>query len=112
MLMIGFVPVLWIAGFAFLMRAALMNMAAPLYSAFCMEQTPEHQQGLTSSVLNIAWQIGWSVGPYISGVVQQHYGFTPLFLATTFLYLIAIGVMWKFFRDSEQVQLSSAKAFV
>jgi MFS family permease len=110
MLMIGFVPVLWVAGFAFLMRAALMNMAAPLYSAFCMEQTPEHQQGLTSSVLNIAWQTGWSVGPFISGVVQQNYGFTPLFLATTFLYLIAIGVMWKFFHDAEQVQLSSTIA--
>lgn len=110
MLMIGFVPLLWVAGFAFLMRAALMNMAAPLYSAFCMEQTPENQQGLTSSVLNIAWQIGWSVGPYISGVVQEQYGFTPLFLATTILYLIAIGVMWKFFHDAEQVQFSSARA--
>ena len=103
MLMIGFVPSLWIAGFAFLMRAALMNMSTPLYSAFCMEQTPEHQQGLASSVFNIAWQIGWSVGPYISGVVQEQYGFTPLFIATTVLYLVAIGVMWRFFRDAEQV---------
>jgi MFS family permease len=110
MLMIGFVPLLWVAGFAFLMRAALMNMAAPLYSAFCMERTPEHQQGLTNSVLNIAWQTGWSVGPYVSGVVQEQYGFTPLFLATTFLYLIAISVMWKFFHDAEQVQLSSKTA--
>lgn len=107
MLMIGFVPSLWIAGFAFLMRAALMNMSAPLYSAFCMEQTPEHQQGLVNSVLNIAWQIGWSVGPYISGVVQEQYGFSPLFIATTVLYLVAIGVMWKFFRDAEEVQLPS-----
>jgi MFS family permease len=110
MLIIGFVPVLWMAGFAFLMRAALMNMAAPLYSAFSMEQTPEHQQGLTSSVLNIAWQIGWSIGPFTSGVVQQRYGFTPLFLATTFLYLIAIGVMWRFFHDAEEVQLPSKTA--
>ncbi|HLO34165.1 MAG TPA: MFS transporter [Anaerolineales bacterium] len=107
MLMIGFIPSLWIAGFAFLMRAALMNMSAPLYSAFCMEQTPVRQQGLASSVLNIAWQIGWSVGPYISGVVQQQYGFAPLFIATTLLYLAAIGVMWRFFRDAEQTQLSS-----
>jgi len=112
MLMIGFVPSLWIAGFAFLMRAALMNMSTPLYSAFCMEQTPKHQQGLASSVLNIAWQIGWSVGPYVSGVVQEQYGFTPLFLATTFLYLVAIGVMWRFFRDAEQVQLASAEVVV
>jgi predicted MFS family arabinose efflux permease len=110
MLMIGFVPLLWVAGFAFLMRAALMNMAAPLYSAFCMEQTPEHQQGLTNSVLNVAWQIGWAVGPYISGVVQEQYGFGPLFLATTFLYLVAIGVMWRFFHDAERVSLASTAA--
>jgi predicted MFS family arabinose efflux permease len=110
MLMIGFVPLLWIAGFAFLMRAALMNMSAPLYSAFCMEQTPERQQGLTSSVLNVAWQVGWAVGPYLSGVVQEQYGFAPLFIATTFLYLIANGVMWRFFRDAERMHFSSTPA--
>jgi len=110
MLMIGFVPSLWIAGFAFLMRAALMNMSAPLYSAFCMEQTPEHQQGLASSVLNVAWLIGWSVGPYISGVVQERYGFSPLFITTTILYLLAVGVMWKMFHQSEKTQSQSLTA--
>lgn len=108
MLMIGFIPTLWIAGFAFLMRAALMNMSAPLYSAFCMEQTPEHQQGLASSVLNIAWQVGWSVGPYISGVVQQRYGFSPLFITTTILYLVAVGTMWRMFRNAEYLQSQAA----
>lgn len=103
MLMIGFVPSLWVAGFGFLMRAALMNMSAPLYSAFCMEQTPEHQQGMASSVLNVAWLVGWAVGPYISGVVQERYGFTPLFIATTILYIIAVGVMWKMFHNAESL---------
>lgn len=112
MLMIGFVPSLWIAGFAFLMRAALMNMSAPLYSAFCMEQTPEHQQGLASSVLNVAWQIGWSVGPFISGVVQQRYGFSPLFITTGLLYLIAVGVMWKLFHSAERSQSQAGASVV
>ena len=110
MLIIGFVPSLWIAGFAFLMRAALMNMAVPLYAAFCMEQTPESQQGLASSILNIAWNIGWSVGPYLSGVVQEQYGFTPLFMATTILYLLSIGVMWRYFHHAEQLSLKAATA--
>jgi MFS family permease len=101
MLMIGFVPSLWIAGIASLFRAALMNMSSPLYNAFCMEQTPDGERGLVSSVLNIAWQAGWSVGPFISGLVQQAYGFTPLFIATTLLYVTAIGVMWMFFGKSE-----------
>jgi MFS family permease len=104
MLIIGFVPSLWIAGFAVLMRAALMNMSSPLYNAFCMEQTPEHQQGTASSFLNIAWQVGWSVGPYISGVVQEKYGFSPLFIATTVLYIIAVGVMWRLFHHVEEVR--------
>jgi MFS family permease len=108
MLMVGFVPSLWVAGFALLMRAALMNMSSPLYSAFCMEQTPEHEQGFVSSVLNVAWQIGWSVGPYISGLVQVRYGFSPLFVATTVLYLLAIGVMWRFFRSTESMPAAVA----
>jgi len=110
MLMIGFIPSLWVAGFAFLMRAALMNMSAPLYSAFCMEQTPERQQGFVSSVMNVAWQIGWSVGPYLSGLVQVRYGFTPLFITTTVLYLLAISSMWRFFSHTENVSASVATA--
>lgn len=107
MLMIGFVPSLWVAGVSFLMRAALMNMSAPLYAAFCMEKTPAHQQGLASSVLNIAWLIGWGVGPYISGVVQQRYGFSPLFLATTILYLVSVAVTWRMFHNDEQRQAAT-----
>lgn len=103
MLMIGFVPSIWIAGFAVLVRSALMNMSSPLYSAFCMEQTPEHQQGTASSLLNIAWQVGWSVGPYISGIVQERYGFSPLFIATTILYIVAVAVMWRMFHNSERL---------
>jgi MFS family permease len=105
MLMIGFVPSLWIAGFSVLMRGALMNMSAPLYSAFCMEQTPERQQGYVSSVLNVAWQIGWSVGPFLSGLVQVRYGFAPLFITTSVLYILAVGVMWRFFSSTENVSV-------
>jgi len=69
-----------------------------------MEQTPERHQGFVSSVMNIAWQIGWSVGPYISGLVQVRYGFAPLFIATTILYLLADGTMWLLFRNSERTR--------
>ena len=102
LLIVGFWPSVWVAGIALLMRAALMNMSAPLYTAFCMEQTPEHQQGLVSSVLNIAWQVGWGVGPYLSGIVQEQYGFAPLFVTTTVLYVAAILLMWVFFQSSEE----------
>lgn len=101
LLFVGFSGSYWVAAVAFLFRGALMNMSAPLYSTFCMEQTPENQQGFMSSVLNIAWQVGWSVGPYISGLVQVTYGFTPLFVATSILYVLAISIMWIFFHKVE-----------
>lgn len=102
LMLIGFSPFYWLAAVGFLMRTMLMNMATPLYSAFCMEQVPERDQGVVNSVLNISWQMGWSIGPYISGLVQENYGFTPLFLATGVLYLIAILTMWMFFRKAER----------
>ena len=102
LLVMGFAPVLWISGFAFLIRGALMNMAAPLYSAFAMEQTPERERGAVNSVMQLMWEVGWTVGPYLSGVVQARYGFAPLFISTATLYGIAIGLTWVFFRSAEQ----------
>jgi MFS family permease len=102
----GFTPSLWLASFSFLMRAALMNMSAPLYSAFCMEQTPERNQGMVNSVLNISWSLGWAVGPYLSGLVQVAYGFTPLFITTAVLYLTAIITMWILFHKVDGGQIS------
>jgi MFS family permease len=101
LMVIGFSPLYWLAAIGFLMRTMLMNMAQPLYSAFCMEQVPERDQGVVNSVLNMSWQVGWSVGPYISGLVQENYGFTPLFLVTGGLYLVAILTLWMFFQKAE-----------
>ncbi len=97
LLVAGFAPFLWLSSVGFLMRSALMNMASPLYTAFCMEHTPEKNQGFVNSVLNLSWNIGWAVGPYISGLVQEQYGFSPLFIATSILYLAAIIITWNFF---------------
>ncbi|MBI1854975.1 MAG: MFS transporter [Chloroflexi bacterium] len=97
LLIMGFTPFLWLSSIGFLMRSALMNMASPLYTAFCMEHTPENQQGFVNSILSLSWNIGWAVGPYISGIVQERYGFTPLFITTAILYFAAIAISWNFF---------------
>ncbi len=102
LLVMGFAPFFWLSAIGYLMRTGLMNMASPLYNAFCMERTPEHQQGFVNSVLNLSWNIGWAVGPFISGLVQQNYGFTPLFIATAILYFAAILAQWNFFVREER----------
>jgi MFS family permease len=101
LLLIGFSPILWLSSTAYLLRTTLMNMSAPLYSAFCMERTPEQHQGFVNSVLNLAWSLGWAVGPFVSGLVQERYGFQPLFVTTAILYGLASWLIWKFFRHSE-----------
>lgn len=102
LLVLGFVPVLPIAAVGFWLRAALMNMGQPLYFAFCMEQSPKEEQGTVNSFVNMAWQVGWVVGPAVSGVVQERAGFTPLFVATGTLYALSTILTHTFFKDAER----------
>jgi MFS family permease len=103
LLLIGFSPWAWLAVIGFLARGALMNMVAPLFDAFALEQSHETEHGAVNSIRNLAWNVGWAVGPYISGVVQQRWGFAPLFVSTAVLYGIAIGLTWIFFRPKAQL---------
>jgi MFS family permease len=102
LLLIGFAPLLWLSSAAYLIRTTLMNMSSPLFSAFCMEHTPEHHQGFVNSVLNLSWSLGWAVGPFLSGIVQERYGFGPLFIATAMLYGTASALIWVFFSAMER----------
>jgi MFS family permease len=110
LLVMGFVPNFGVAGGSFLMRAALMNMASPLYSAFSMEHTSERERGAVNSVMTLMWEVGWTVGPYLSGVVQARWGFSPLFVLTGLLYAVAIGLTWRFFGKTEAETRLAAEA--
>lgn len=108
LLVLGFGPALSLAVMGFLMRGALMNMGIPLWDSFSMDQVPEKQQARISSILFIAWQIGWAIAPSFSGIVQENFGFTPLFIATGLLYASAILVTWVFFGKADAPQLNPA----
>lgn len=111
LLVVGFAPAFWLSGAAFLVRGALMNMSNPLYSAFVMERTPERERAAVNSVMQIMWEVGWTVGPYLSGVVQARAGFGPLFLSTAALYGLAVALTWVFFRHAEaRAPLAAADA--
>lgn len=104
LLILAFSPFYWLAAIGFLLRGMLMNMAVPLYNAFCMENIPEHEQGVVNSLISNAWTTGWAVGPFLSGLIQIRFGFLPLFLTTAVIYLFSITVTWLFFGKFEQVQ--------
>ena len=100
LLLIGFSPWGWLSIIGYLARGALMNMVAPLFDAYALELTDEHEHGAVNSIRNLAWNVGWAVGPYLSGLVQQRWGFTPLFISTAVLYGAGIMMTWVFFRPS------------
>ncbi|MHC1783898.1 MAG: MFS transporter [Anaerolineaceae bacterium] len=102
MLLSGFSQHLIVSSIGFLIRAMLINIAPPVWSAFVMEQTAPGRQGTMSSFQNLLWTAGWFCGPYISGLVQARYGFSPLFISTSIIYAVAIILTWVFFRNSEK----------
>ncbi len=104
LLVLGWAPSFWLAAPAFLLRAALMNMASPLYSTFALECVPERERGATNNIMQWMWNVGWTIGPSVSAVVQARWGFSPLFVATSILYAAAIGFTWLFYRHAEAQQ--------
>lgn len=109
LLLTGFAPFAWLAAIGFLLRTSLMNMANPLFTAFSMEQTPDHDRGAVNSLMNVSWTFGWAIGPYISGLVQQKYGFPPLFIATFILYIISTTLVWIYFKSAENTPVEEPK---
>lgn len=101
LLALGFVPVLPVAVGAFWMRATLMNMAGPLYTAFAMERVRENERGTVGAMIGVAYSVGQSIGPGISGFVQRSFGFPPLFLTTAATYLFASLLTFALFGRAE-----------
>jgi MFS family permease len=111
LLAIGFSPVFWVSGLAFWVRAALMNMGNPLYSAFAMGQVPERERATVSGLMGMSWNIGWAIGPYLSGTMQQNpqIGFRPIFVVTCSLYLVAAIMTSRFFQRMDDRQRLEAQ---
>ncbi|MGD8398819.1 MAG: MFS transporter [Anaerolineae bacterium] len=110
LLLIGFSGVFWIAAASFWVRAALMNMGNPLYSAFAMEQFSERERATVSGLMGMSWNIGWTLGPFISGYMQEHpdIGFQPIFVITCTLYIVASVLEKVFFQRIDDKQRRAA----
>ena len=99
LLLLGFVPLFPVAVVAALARAALFNMASPLYDAFAMERTDEDARPTVIGLINGAYSVGYLIAPTISTRVQENYGFAPLFVATALCYVLAVlANYWSFVR--------------
>jgi MFS family permease len=97
LLVIGFVPSLPAVVLAHWARSGLMRLGDPLYMAYAMEQLAEDERAMGSSLLSTGWNVGWSLGPYVSGLVLPQTGWGPLFLGTIVFYTISLVCVYLFF---------------
>jgi MFS family permease len=103
LLTMGYVPLLSVAVGAALMRGVLFNMGSPLYDAFAMERTGAEARPAVIGLINGAYSVGYLVAPIISTLVQERYGFGPLFVATAICYgLAVVATYWFFVRQRDE----------
>jgi len=86
------------AGF-YLVRAALMNMSAPIADSFLMGIIAPEQRGLASAVNSIIWRLPNSITTIVGGILMGAGNYDlPIFLATSF-YVVAIAGFYTVFRN-------------
>src|SRR3989449_6427530 len=86
------------AGF-YLVRAALMNMSAPIADSFLMGIIPPEQRGLASAVNSIIWRLPNSITTGFGGILMQAGNYDlPIFLATAF-YAALVSAFYAVFRN-------------
>jgi predicted MFS family arabinose efflux permease len=87
-----------IAVAAFLVRATLMQSSTPLVNAFVMEVLPPELRARSSSLNNMAWNVGWAVSATFAGLIIERFGYAVPFYCTAALYAIAATTFYLGFR--------------
>jgi MFS family permease len=103
--MLGFAPWFWLSGAAYYIRIALMNMGGPVYQTFVMERVDPQARATVASLVSMANSFGWAFSPSISGWLQVHYGFAPVYAGVIVLYTVAVFLYWKFFWGAKSSQI-------
>jgi MFS family permease len=80
-----------------ILRNGFRSMGDPVYNAFVMSRVPAEQRATISGLYSTTWSIGFSIGPAISGAVQQRAGFTPAFLLGATSMGIGATLLYLFF---------------
>lgn len=97
LILLGYAPALSFSVIGFFARASLMNMGNPLYTAFAMDSVAREQRSTASALMQMSWQGTRSFGSMASGYLQEGPGFSAIFPITIGCYLLATGLIYKFF---------------
>jgi MFS family permease len=101
LIVLGLTSNIMFAVIAFLIRAALMNMAQPLFTNYAMEKVKHDEQPFTNALLVIAWTAGWGASASVGGFLIERFSYSIPFFATSVLYLISTIIIYFFFKDRD-----------
>lgn len=101
-LVLGFSSALELAVGAFLLSSIFSSTPIPLVEAFSMEQVDKCQRATLGSVRELSWQASWSIGPYLSGSLQDRFGFSPVFVLSFIAIWLAALMNQVFFEKREK----------
>lgn len=108
LILLGFSGHLGWAALGYLARGVFMPMASPLYSLFVMEHVAAEERATVNGISAMGWNVIWAAGSWTSGYVQIAWGFNPLFLATTAIYLVGTILMGLYFSAIERQKCALA----
>lgn len=93
LLLTAFTSSLLLASVGFLFRQALMNAANPIQSAVAMELVHDKYKGLSNSINQMVFNVGWAtMGPVAAGLVitfGSFWGYAYAFTITAGLYIFS-----------------------
>jgi len=101
--------ILYLAVFFYMMRAPLMNMAAPLTSELIMKFVGKKNQEMLSAIIAAIWSGSWYFSAKIfKYLMEEGYNYSEVFYITSILYLIGILLYYllikKFKNNNEDIK--------
>ncbi len=79
-------------------RSGLRGSIDPIYTPYAISRVAPERRGTLAGLYNVTYATGFSLGPLISGWVQEHHGFNLAFLLGAGCYIaasLAIFLLWR-----------------
>jgi MFS family permease len=108
LILIAFTMNIYMAGFAYIMRMMLMNMANPAISNFNMEIVAEQERATVSSLTQMGWNIFLALSTFLSGIMMSQSNYLLPYMITCVVYFIAAVAYYVFFL---RIELTAAAGY-
>ena len=107
LLIIGFSGSLPLAAAVYPFRQGAADMSMGIFQVFAMEAAPQERRGLANSLYQSSIQVSRGLTTPLGGLLIARSGYTPVFITTATLYVLAVFILWSAFRHYEATSSTS-----